>query len=252
METPPTRTPPTGPTAPTTAPTTGPTTAPTTGPTTGSTTAPTTGPAASPRAAGTEPLTRHGASTRLQGSTTSDVAGVPVEVRRSRRRTRTVSAYRDGDRIVVMIPARMSRREEREWVETMVARVTAAERRRRPSDGDLAERAARLSARYLDSRAKPTSVRWVSNQRSRWGSCTPADGTIRLSTRLQGMPAYVIDYVLLHELTHLVVHGHDEQFWSWVNRYDMTERARGFLEGVSETANLAISDDVADEEELSS
>jgi predicted metal-dependent hydrolase len=160
-----------------------------------------------------------------------------VEVRRSRRRKRTVSAYRDGDTIVVMIPARMSQAEEQEWVATMIERVTRAERRRRPSDEDLEARAAALSRRYLDDLAEPTSVRWVTNQRARWGSCTPADGTIRLSQRLQGMPSYVIDYVLLHELAHLLVHGHDDDFWAWVNRYDLTERARGFLEGVSATAN---------------
>ncbi len=161
-----------------------------------------------------------------------------VEVRRSRRRKRTVSAYRDGETIVVMIPARMTRAEEREWVTTMVARVTRAERRRRPSDSDLEERASRLSRKYLDGLALPTSVRWVANQRARWGSCTPADGTIRLSERLQGMPAYVVDYVLLHELVHLLVPGHDEDFWSWLERYDLTERARGFLEGVSTASHL--------------
>jgi predicted metal-dependent hydrolase len=156
-----------------------------------------------------------------------------VEVRRSRRRKRTVSAYRDGEKIVVMIPARMTRAEEKEWVTTMVARVTKAERRRRPSDDDLQVRAARLSRKYLDGLAEPTSVRWVANQRARWGSCTPADGTIRLSDRLQGMPGYVVDYVLLHELVHLLEPGHDEDFWGWLERYDLTERARGFLEGVS-------------------
>ncbi len=161
-----------------------------------------------------------------------------VEVRRSRRRKRTVSAYRDGETIVVMIPARMTRAEEREWVTTMVARVTRAERRRRPSDSDLEQRAVRLSRKYLDGLAVPTSVRWVANQRARWGSCTPADGTIRLSERLQGMPAYVIDYVLLHELVHLLAPGHDDDFWSWLERYDLTERARGFLEGVSAVSHL--------------
>jgi predicted metal-dependent hydrolase len=161
-----------------------------------------------------------------------------VEVRRSRRRTRTVSAYRDGETIVVMIPARMTRAEEREWVTTMVERVTKAERRRRPSDADLEQRAARLSRKYLDDLAIPTSVRWVANQRARWGSCTPADGTIRLSERLQGMPTYVIDYVLLHELVHLLVPGHDAAFWRWLERYDLTERARGFLEGVSAAGHL--------------
>jgi len=161
-----------------------------------------------------------------------------VEVRRSGRRKRTVSAYRDGEKIVVMIPARMTRAEEKEWVTTMVARVTKAERRRRPSDDDLQVRAARLSRKYLDGLAEPTSVRWVANQRARWGSCTPADGTIRLSDRLQGMPGYVVDYVLLHELVHLLEPGHDEDFWGWLERYDLTERARGFLEGVTAAGQI--------------
>jgi predicted metal-dependent hydrolase len=162
-----------------------------------------------------------------------------VEVRRSRRRKRTVSAYRDGERIVVMIPARMTRKEEREWVATMIARVQRAEQRRRPDDDALRRRAARLAERYLDGLATPSSVRWVDNQRTRWGSCTPADGTIRLSRRLEGMPTYVLDYVLLHELTHLLVPGHGEEFWAWVGRYELTERARGFLEGVSTATQLA-------------
>ena len=59
----------------------------------------------------------------------------------------------------------------------------------------------------------PSSVRWVANQNSRWGSATPSDGTIRLSAKLQPMPQWVIDYVLLHELAHLLVAGHDAAFW---------------------------------------
>ncbi|MBA2559409.1 MAG: M48 family metallopeptidase [Propionibacteriales bacterium] len=156
-----------------------------------------------------------------------------VDVRRSRRRTRTVSAYREGDRIVVLIPARMSRADEQEWVATMLAKVRRAERRRRPDDATLSARAEVLSARYLEGKARPTSVRWATNQHSRWGSCTPLDATIRISSRLQGMPSYVVDYVLLHELTHLLVAGHGDDFWHWVSRFDLTERARGFLEGVS-------------------
>ncbi len=164
------------------------------------------------------------------------VADLSVDVRRSRRRTRTVSAYREGNTIVVMIPARMSSNEEQEWVATMVKRVTKAERRKRPDDQALTQRAHHLSDRHLNGLATPTSVRWVTNQNSRWGSCTPSDGTIRLSTRLQGMPAYVIDYVLVHELAHLLAAGHGDDFWAWVQRFDHTERARGFLEGVSAAA----------------
>jgi len=142
-----------------------------------------------------------------------------------------VTAYRDGDRTIVLIPARFTRAQEREWVERMVARLSAQDRRRRPGDDDLMARATDLARRYLDGLARPASVSWVPNQNSRWGSCTPADRTIRLSTRLRGMPPWVIDYVLLHELAHLVEHGHGPRFWALLDGYPRTERARGYLEG---------------------
>ncbi|WP_189847814.1 M48 metallopeptidase family protein [Streptomyces omiyaensis] len=168
--------------------------------------------------------------------------GVPVEIRRSARRTRSVSAYREGDRTVVLIPARMSEAEERRWVGVMLEKLAAKERdkERRATRGDaeLAERAARLSDRWLDGRARPDSVRWVTNQNSRWGSCTPAEGSIRLSHRLQRMPEYVVDYVLLHELAHLLVPGHGPGFWRLLEAYPRTERARGYLEGVDAATRL--------------
>lgn len=161
-----------------------------------------------------------------------------VEVRRSKRRRRTVSAYRDGDKVVVLIPASLSRQEERDWVATMVARLERSEQRRTPSDAELLERARTLSDRYLGGIAVPESVRWVDNQQSRWGSCTPGDRTIRLSSRLQAMPAWVVDYVIVHELAHLFEPGHDERFWSWVDRYPQAERAKGYLLGWSAAAKV--------------
>ena len=157
-----------------------------------------------------------------------------------------MSAYRDGDRVVVLIPARFSRAEEREWVDRMVERLQRRERRTRRSDADLLGRASVLARRYLADQptaASPASVRWVTNQGGRWGSCTPADRTIRLSTRLRGMPDWVVDYVLLHELCHLVVAGHGPDFWALVERYPRTERARGYLEGVAAAAGLDVSED---------
>lgn len=165
--------------------------------------------------------------------TVASAVGVGVEVVRSTRRRRTISAQRVGDRIVVHVPARMNRGEEAQWVERMVGRVLASERRRLRSDDDLVDRARCLSARYLDGRAMPAAVRWVDNQEQRWGSCTPEDRTIRLSRRLVGMPDYVIDYVLLHELAHLLEPGHGPQFWALLEAYPRLERARGYLEGVS-------------------
>lgn len=164
-----------------------------------------------------------------------------VEVRRSARRRRTVTAYRESGRTVVLIPAAFSPAEERRWVAQMVAKLQTREERRRRSlggDDELMLRARALSAAYLDGLADPASVRWVDNQQRRWGSCTPADRSIRLSSRLRSMPEYVVDYVLVHELVHLLEPGHDERFWALVARYPRAERARGFLEGV-ELANTA-------------
>ena len=166
-----------------------------------------------------------------------------IEVRRSARRRRTVAAYRDGDKIIILMPARTSKADERRLVTEMVERVTRREARManggpRAGDSSLLSRARQLSNAYLDGRAQPISVRWVTNMSHRWGSCTIGDRTIRLSHRLQSMPSWVIDYVLVHELCHLLEPGHDRAFGAWVQRYPRTERARGFLEGVAVAAQL--------------
>jgi Protein of unknown function DUF45 len=149
-----------------------------------------------------------------------------------------VSAYREGNRTIVLIPARMSAAEEKRWVALMLDKLAAQESKRVLGDDALAARAAALSDQYLEGRAVPDTVRWVTNQNTRWGSCTPAEGSIRLSHRLQGMPEYVIDYVLLHELAHLLVPGHGSEFWALLADYPRTERARGYLEGVVAAGRL--------------
>ncbi len=160
-----------------------------------------------------------------------------VEVRRSARRTRTVTAYRERGTIVVLIPSRLSAAAERRYVDSMVARVLDREARSAAPRGDheLLARANGLADEYLlpvtGTATYPAAVRWVSNQRQRWGSCTPSTGTIRLSHRLQVMPGWVVDYVLLHELAHLVETSHSAAFWRLVATYPRAAQARGYLEG---------------------
>ncbi|MQA11208.1 MAG: DUF45 domain-containing protein [Pseudonocardiaceae bacterium] len=177
------------------------------------------------------------------------VAESRVEVRRSKRRKRTVTAYLDGDALVVLIPARMSRAEEEHWVAEMQRKLLRGESRRRSpareSDAALLLRCSELNEKYLNGRSVPTSVRWVRPMRTRWASCTPTEGTIRISERLRDAPAWVLDYVLVHELAHLRVAAHNAQFWSLVRKYPRTERAIGYLEGLSAAAglNLSLDDD---------
>ncbi|MCW2754240.1 MAG: family peptidase [Marmoricola sp.] len=165
-----------------------------------------------------------------------------VEVRRSARRTRTVSAYRKDGKVIVMIPARFTRAEESEWVDTMLGKLEKTAQRGRRTDEQLMKRAREMSREYLHGKARPASVRWVDNMNSRWGSCTTGEGTIRLSDRLQTMPVWVVDYVLLHELAHLLEPSHNQRFWHWVDKYPRAERAKGYLEGVASAANLDLGD----------
>ncbi|MFJ5954923.1 M48 family metallopeptidase [Paenarthrobacter sp. NPDC092416] len=181
--------------------------------------------------------------------TTDD--GAPVVVRRSARRRRTVAAFWEDGNAVVAIPASFTRAQEQEWVRRMLdklkkqgdRRSSVPGKRRPATDQDLEQHAARLSAAYLGGRAVPTSVRWVSNQNSRWGSATPADGSIRLSNKLQPMPQWVIDYVLLHELAHLLVAGHNAAFWRLLEAYPETQRAKAFLEGVAFATSRGLAPD---------
>lgn len=147
-----------------------------------------------------------------------------VEVVRSARRRKTVQAREIDGVLRVSIPASMTRADEEHWVAEMVRRM---ERRSSVTGIDLRSRADRLAARHRLPRAD--SIRWADNQVWRWGSCTPADGTIRISSRLAKEPAWVLDYVIVHELAHLAVPRHDARFWALVNRYPRAERARGFL-----------------------
>ncbi|HVL85629.1 MAG TPA: M48 family metallopeptidase, partial [Pseudonocardia sp.] len=146
--------------------------------------------------------------------------------------------------VIVFIPGWMSEDEEQRWVDVMVRRLERSEARRRSpgraGDEALSRRSRELARRYLDGRAEPASVRWVAPMRTRWASCTPADGTIRLSERLRDTPSWVVDYVLVHELAHLLEPGHDEAFWVWVRRYPRAERAIGYLEGLSAAAELGL------------
>jgi hypothetical protein len=150
-----------------------------------------------------------------------------IELVRGTRRRKHVEAVLIGDRLRVSFPR---------WMSVDEAQVTAqelAERMRRRTDSsaiDVAARARRLAREH--GLPRPRSVRWVDNMRQRWGSCTPEDGSVRVSSRLAAYPSWVLDYVLVHELAHLVVASHGPAHDALVDRFPLAERARGFLVAV--------------------
>ena len=162
-----------------------------------------------------------------------------VEVVRSKKRRRTVSAQMHGDVLRVSIPNWMSKTEEATNVAEMVRRF---KRKLATQEVDLAERARILAKRY--SLHTPNNIEWAENLTSVWGLCTPSTKNIRLSTRLVGFPSWVLDYVIVHELAHLHVSGHGPEFWNITRRYEKTERAIGYL--IAKSGDTDDDDDVID------
>ena len=150
-------------------------------------------------------------------------------MRRSSKRRKTIEAYRKGDTIIVAIPARMSKREEERVVAEMVSKLGKDDLRL--TSTELMARALELNSLYLGNKATPITVEWSSRMERIWGSCTIEERAIRLSNRLDDAPHYALDYILLHELVHLIVAGHGPDFKALLAGYPQLERAEGYLEG---------------------
>lgn len=168
-----------------------------------------------------------------------------IEIIRSPNRTRTATARMVEGRVVVRLPASISAEEEKRLVETLVRRVIRSESKRQGDRKlpDLKRRAADLNRLYFGGKLQVREIKWVSNQEKRYGSCTPSTATIRISDRVATMPLWVLDYVLVHELAHLLQPNHSPVFWKLVARYPLTERARGYLIAVGLEGEAGPSDE---------
>lgn len=153
----------------------------------------------------------------------------PVEVIRSKKRRKTVGAQLKNGVLVVRAPAAMSDKELAPIIKNFQERMAKKMRPVPQTDAELEQRACQLNREFFNGRLRWQSIRYVKNQSKRFGSCTPARGTIRLSDRLAAMPNWVRDYVIVHELAHLEQANHGSKFWALVNKYPLTERARGYL-----------------------
>ena len=154
-----------------------------------------------------------------------------VEVRVSKRRKKTSEAKWVAGRIVVSVPAHLSVESRQKTVDWLVERLLTRHGLQSGLDDDgLLARAIELSERYLVG-ARPVSVRWVTNQSARWGSCSYYSGHIRLSHRLRVVPEWVLDSVLVHEVAHLTHADHSRAFHKLAGAYPRHEEAGIFLAG---------------------
>jgi predicted metal-dependent hydrolase len=173
----------------------------------------------------------------LDGQTLPGISEGEIIVIRSTRRKKNISAYRQGGRIVVSIPARMSKADERAMVPEMVAKIRAQEAAATMSEERLAIRVDELLTELApEISLRPSSINWR-GMRERWGSCTGTDRTIRISDRLKGAPEYVVDYVLFHEAIHLQFFDHGAEFKALLSRFPLEAQAEAYLSGYEAAEN---------------
>jgi predicted metal-dependent hydrolase len=152
-----------------------------------------------------------------------------TEIVRSARRRKTIEAKVIDGVLRVYVPDSLTPEEEARWVDEMRARIARKVETKRL---DLPARAAELADKY--GLPQPDEIVFSDRQNQRWGSCTPGSSRIRISSKLVAFPRWVVDYVIVHELAHLIHNNHSLAFWSLVNRYPLAERARGYLMAKSE------------------
>ncbi len=155
-----------------------------------------------------------------------------IKITRSKKRSKTVSARQDGDTIEILAPAHLSDEELQPIIAHLTGRIERRAQKEALDDANLHAIASELNHRYFQNALHWASITWSMQQNKRFGSCTPIDSTIRISHRLAHMPRFVQEYVVMHELAHLLEANHGPRFWSIVEQYPLTERARGYLMAV--------------------
>lgn len=173
-----------------------------------------------------------------------------VEVRRSARRKRTLTVFRERGQLVALVPQRLTRAQEAELLGPLVKRFLKREAQAgsRLGDAELVDRAEQLYQRFLQRQVglplPAVRLRWVDNQVRRWGSCNHVTGDIRLSARLRTMPGWVVDYVLLHELVHLHQPDHSPEFHRLLSAYPRMVEAKAYLRGYQHAVDAGDTGDV--------
>jgi len=152
-----------------------------------------------------------------------------IKVIKSFRRRRTASARLKDGILQIRLPAFLPTAEVEKTINQFKKLFAKKQRKVIPSDKELAFRADKLNQKYFEGKLKYDSICWSNHQNSLHGSCSTRRKTIRISSKLARAPKWVLDAIIVHELTHLLVPNHSSKFWQLANRYPLMERARGYL-----------------------
>ena len=164
----------------------------------------------------------------------SDLTPFVVKISYSAKRKRTVSARLEGDVLLVTAPSNINKDRLEKIVEKLKGRINSRRQKARlKKDRPLEEITQKINRKYFENRLNVRSIEYSHHQKKRYGSCDHVTGTIRISSRIKDVPGWVRDYVIVHEMAHLIEPNHGKDFYDLVARYELAERARGYLMGMT-------------------
>ena len=153
-----------------------------------------------------------------------------IEIVRSKKRRRTVGARIVGDTMQVNAPVDMPEKKLADIIEGFQKRFERRKLKKELNkEKDLNDIFERLNEKYFAGKLSVKAIEYVTNQQKKYGCCNYRAKTIRISHRLAEMPEWVRDYVVVHEMAHLIEPNHSPAFWDIAYRYKLAERARGYL-----------------------
>jgi predicted metal-dependent hydrolase len=164
---------------------------------------------------------------------------IEVSVKRDKRLKKSSRwQWQSKNVIQLRVPYFLRTRVIKKQLEEISSQLNKQEKvAKRRTDADLQARADYLNKKYFHGSLSWKAIRWVNNMEFRLGSCSTGgttDGHIRISNKIKDWPQWVVDYVILHELVHRIHTNHSSEFWNTLQGgYPLTERARGFIRGVS-------------------
>ena len=153
-----------------------------------------------------------------------------IKIIRSLKRKKTVSARLNNGVLAVYAPAGIPDKELQPIIARFKEKLLRKKLKRElDRKQDLKEIAENLNKKYFGGRLQITAIDYSINQNSRFGCCNLKTGKILISHRLAAMPDWVRDYVIVHELAHLIVPNHSKPFHNLTAKYRWEERAIGYL-----------------------
>lgn len=144
-----------------------------------------------------------------------------ITIRKQNRRTLAMRLSPYGQ-IDVLIPywIKPNSREVKRFIKESLPKMEAimADQEAAPQHQHTQQQMRRwLNAWAKKMQVKPYRVQFRDMYR-KWGSCS-SRGSVTLNTALQFLPRYLVEYIIVHELAHLIYLNHDTEFWNKVGEF---------------------------------